>query len=69
MTSTAQKLEAKLEKFYGKKICIFSGNKRKGNILYGSLLPLKEAIRKLDIKGDELDELGSPFNGSFSFFF
>ena len=35
-----------------KKICIVSGNKRKGNILYGS--SLDEAVQKLDIKGDDM---------------
>ena len=35
VTSTVQKLEEKLKKCYGEKICIVSGNKRKGNILYG----------------------------------
>ena len=52
VTSTVQKLEEKLKKRYGEKICIVSGNKRKGNILYGSSLSLEEAVQKLDIKGD-----------------
>ena len=53
VTSTVQKLEEKLKKCYGEKICIVSGNKRKGNILYGSSLSLEEAVQKLDIKGDD----------------
>ena len=54
VTSTVQKLEEKLKKYYGEKICIVSGNKRKGNILYGSSLSLDEAVQKLDIKGDDM---------------
>ena len=53
VTSTVPKLE-KLKKCYGEKICIVNGNKRKGNILYGSSLSLEEAVQKLDIKGDDM---------------
>ena len=52
MTSTEQKLERKLRKCYGEKICIVSGNKRKGNISYGSSLSLGEDVQKRDIKVD-----------------
>ena len=52
--STVQKLEEKLKKYYGEKICIVSGNKRKDNILYGSSLSLDEAVQKLDIKGNDM---------------
>ena len=52
VTSTVQKLEEKLKKYYGEKICIVSGNKRKGN--YGSSLSLDEAVQKLDIKGVDM---------------
>ena len=31
-----------------------SGNKRKGNMLYGSSLSLDETVQKLDIKGDDM---------------
>ena len=54
VTSTVQKLEEKLRKYCGEKTCIVSGNKRKGNILYGSSLSLEEAVQKLDIKGDDM---------------
>ena len=54
VTSTVQKLEEKLKKYYGEKICMVSGNKRKGNMLYGSSLSLDETVQKLDIKGDDM---------------
>ena len=54
VTSTVQKLE-QLKKYYGEKICIVRGNKRKGNILYVSSLSLDEAVQKLDIKGDDME--------------
>ena len=54
MNSTLQKLEEKLKKCYGEKIRIVSGNKRKGNILYGSSLSLQEAVQELDVKGDDM---------------
>ena len=54
VTLTVQKLKEKLRKCYGEKTCIVSGNKRKGNILYGTSLSLEEAVQKRDIKGDDM---------------
>ena len=38
VTSAVQKLEEKLKKCFGEKICIASGNKKEGNILYSRSL-------------------------------
>ena len=54
VTSTVQKLEEKLKKYYSEKICIARGDKRKGNILYRSSLSLEEVVQKVDTKSDDM---------------
>ena len=54
VTSTVQKLEEKLKKYYGEKICIVRGDKRKDNILYGSSLSLEEVVQRVDTKDDDM---------------
>ena len=45
VTSSAQKLEAKILKCYPEKIKIEKGKTRRGNIVFSSLLPTEEACR------------------------
>ena len=53
--STAQKLEEKLLKHYGDKICIISGNTfTKDNMVFTASLSVNEAVKKLDVKGNDL---------------
>ena len=53
--STAQKLEEKLLKHYGDKICTISGSTfMKGNIVLSASLSVDEAVKKLEVKGNDL---------------
>ena len=46
ITTTTQKLEVKLVEFYGEKIKIHKGSKRKGNIIYSAELDPRDVLQK-----------------------
>ena len=54
VTSSSQKLEERIRKHNGDDILISSGTSRTGNIVYSASISLKEAIRKVDFKDNDL---------------
>ena len=54
VTSSSQKLEERIRKHNGDDILISSGTSRKGNVVYSAFMSLKEAIRKVDFKDNDL---------------
>ena len=54
VTSSSQKLEERIRKHNGDDILISSGTSRKGNVVYSASMSLKEAVRKVDFKDNDL---------------
>ena len=54
VTSNSQKLEEIIRKHNGDDILISSGTSRKGNVVYSASMSLKEAVKKVDFKDNDL---------------